>query len=149
MQLSRSSFLKIRLATRGRAIHLAHRDLASRIHVCNAPEADKSEPTRKTHSGHSTTLRSPSRIDTLWNIGAVHSGLIPANLITLAHFSVSSAMSFRKSEGEPARVMPPISARRALILGSARPASISLLSLSMISVGVPAGAPIPYHELAS
>src|SRR5258705_5848817 len=28
---------------------LAHRDLASRIHVRNAPKADKPEPTRMTH----------------------------------------------------------------------------------------------------
>ena len=27
---------------------VAHRDPASRIHVCNAPEADKPEPTRMT-----------------------------------------------------------------------------------------------------
>src|SRR5262249_50036132 len=32
-----------------------------------------------------------------------HSGLIPADLITLAHFSVSSAMSLPKSAGEPGR----------------------------------------------
>jgi hypothetical protein len=31
---------------------LAHRDFASRIQVCNAPKADKPEPTRMTHSGH-------------------------------------------------------------------------------------------------
>src|SRR5207244_9925173 len=32
---------------------LAHRDLASRIHVRNAPKADKPEPTRMTHKRHS------------------------------------------------------------------------------------------------
>jgi hypothetical protein len=31
---------------------MAHRDLASRIHVRNAPKADKPEPTRMTPSGH-------------------------------------------------------------------------------------------------
>ena len=51
--------------------------------------------------------------------GPDHSGLMPANLITLAHFSVSSAMSLPKSAGEPASTVPPNSASRAFILGSA------------------------------
>src|SRR5262249_53420634 len=78
-----------------------------------------------------------------------HSGLMPADLITLAHFSVSSAISLLKSAGEPASPVPPRSASRALMLGSARPALISLLSLSTISAGVFLGAPIPYQTLAS
>src|SRR5262245_16027333 len=45
-----------------------------------------------------------------------HSALMPANLTTLPHFSVSSAMSLPKSAGEPASSVPPRSARRALIL---------------------------------
>ena len=32
-----------------------------------------------------------------------HSGLMPANLTTLPHFSVSSAMSLPKSAGEPGK----------------------------------------------
>src|SRR5262245_7322622 len=47
--------------------------------------------------------------------------------ITLAHFSVLLAMSLPKSAGEPASTAPPRSASRALILGSARPALISLV----------------------
>ena len=43
--------------------------------------------------------------------------------------------------------MPPRSASRAFILGSARAALISLLSLSMISAGVFLGAPTPYQVL--
>ncbi len=39
-----------------------------------------------------------------------HCGLMPANLITLPHFSVSSAMSLPKSAGEPASVSAPRSA---------------------------------------
>src|SRR5262245_8931616 len=79
-----------------------------------------------------------------------HSGLIPADWITLAHFSVSSAMSLPKSAGEPASTVPPrVSVRRALILGSARPALISLLSLSTMSAGVFLGAPTPKKVLAS
>ena len=81
---------------------------------------------------------------------------MPANLITLAHFSVSSAMNLPKSAGEPASTSPPRSASRALSLGSARPALISLLSLSTISAGVVFGAPMPQpgaglvarHEIA-
>src|SRR6266576_604706 len=86
----------------------------------------------------------------LWNVPAVipsQSGLAPENLTTLAHFSVSSAMSFPKSAGESASPMLPRSASRALILGSARPALISLLSLSTISAGVFLGAPTPYQVL--
>src|SRR5258708_1856978 len=77
------------------------------------------------------------------------SALMLAARITLAHFSVSSAMSFAKSAGEPASAVPPRLARRALILGSARPALIPLLSLSVISAGVAFGAPMPYQVLAS
>jgi len=64
-----------------------------------------------------------------------------ANLTTLAHFSVSFAMSFLKSAGEPGNTMLPSSTSRALNCGSARPALISLLSLSTISAGVSLGAP--------
>ena len=39
-------------------------------------------------------------------------------------------MNFPKSEGEPTSAVPPNSANRALILGSARAVLISLLSLS-------------------
>src|SRR5437870_11047907 len=77
------------------------------------------------------------------------SALTPANFTTLPHFSVSSTMSLPKSLGEPVSAMPPRSARRAFILGSATPASISLLSLSMISTGVLLGAPTPNQPLAS
>ena len=77
---------------------------------------------------------------------AGHSGLMSANLTTLPHFSVSSAMSLPKSAGEPASTVPPRSASRAFILGSARPALISLLSLSTISAGVFFGAPMPNHD---
>ena len=61
--------------------------------------------------------------------------------MTSPHFSVSSATSLPKSAGESASTSPPRSARRALILGSARPALISLLSFSTISAGVAFGAP--------
>src|SRR6516225_4812174 len=87
----------------------------------------------------------------LWNMSSRldHSGFAPENLITLLHFSVSSAMSLPKSLGGPGSTVPPRSARRAFILGSARPALISLLSLSTISAGVALGAPTPDQLLAS
>src|SRR5262245_45003956 len=77
-----------------------------------------------------------------------HSGLMPADLITLAHFSVSSAISLPNSAGDPGSATPR-SARRTFILGSARAALTSLLSCSTISAGVFLGTPTPYHVVAS
>src|SRR5262245_10562784 len=74
---------------------------------------------------------------------------MPAARITLAHFSVSSAMSLPKSVGEPASTVPPRATSCSLILRLASPALISLLSLSTISVGVFLGAPMPNQMLAS
>jgi len=71
-----------------------------------------------------------------------------AALITLPYFSVSSTMSFPKSAGEPASALPPDSAIRALIFGSAIAALVSWLGLSMISAGVPVGVPSPNQTLA-
>src|SRR5437016_3577295 len=89
----------------------------------------------------------------LWNIGRFsrlsQSALMPANLITLPHFSVSSAMSLPKSAGEPASTAPPTSASRAFSFGSARLVLTSLLSLSTISTGVLLGTPRPSHALDS
>src|SRR5215467_589097 len=77
------------------------------------------------------------------------SALTPANFTTLADFSVSSARSLLKSAGEPGRTVAPNSASRAFILGSARAALISLLSLSTMSAGVFFGAPTPVQKLDS
>jgi len=66
-----------------------------------------------------------------------HSALMLRARMSLPHFSVSSAMSLPKSAGESASTSPPRLASRALILGSARPALISLLSMSMISPACP------------
>jgi hypothetical protein len=65
---------------------------------------------------------------------------------TLPHFSVSSAMYFPKSAGEPTSAMPPKAASRAFGLASASITSMSRLSLSMTSAGVPFGAPTPYAQ---
>src|SRR5205807_1207581 len=86
----------------------------------------------------------------LWNIDrSDHSGLAPENLTTLAHFSVSPAMSLPKSAVDVENGVAPKSAILALIFGSASPALISLLSLSMISAGVFLGAPTPFQLVAS
>ena len=83
------------------------------------------------------------------SVRLVHSGLIFAARITLAHFSVSAAISLPKSAGEPTSTVPPNSASRDLISGSTRPALIALFRLSTISVGVLLGAPKPAQKLAS
>jgi hypothetical protein len=54
-----------------------------------------------------------------------YSALMLAARITLPHFSVSAAMNFPKSAGEPGRGVPPNSASRAFIFGSARASLIS------------------------
>src|SRR5439155_13335311 len=74
---------------------------------------------------------------------------MPANLITLAHFSVSLTISRLKSAGVLGIGVPPKSSSRAFILGSARAALTSLLSLSTILAGVAFGAPTPKQKLAS
>src|SRR5499427_8425166 len=78
-----------------------------------------------------------------------HYGLIPANFTTLAHFSVSSPISAPNWVGVIGIGSAPRPLIRALSCGSASPAVILLLSLSMISAGVPLGAPIPIQPLAS
>src|SRR5580700_8556082 len=80
---------------------------------------------------------------------AVYSGLMLAVRMTLAHFSVSSAMSLAKAPLVIGVGMPPISANRDTSLGSATAALISWLSLATISGGVPLGAPMPNHWLTS
>src|SRR5262249_28429976 len=78
-----------------------------------------------------------------------HSGLTLAAWITLAHFATSSAMSFPNSAGVIGIGAPPSSTRRALSLGSARPALISRFSVAMISGGVFLGALTLNHTLTS
>src|SRR4029078_3017468 len=80
---------------------------------------------------------------------ATHCTFMLAALTTLPHFSVSLAMNLPKSAGEPGSTVPPSSANRAFNFGSARPALISLLSLSTTSAGVFLGALMPYQEIAS
>src|ERR1700731_2822627 len=79
----------------------------------------------------------------------VYSGLMLAALITLAHFSVSPTKCFSNSDGGPLSTLPPRSVIRALSVGSASPALISLLRRSTTSLGVFFGAPTPNHTAAS
>ena len=81
-------------------------------------------------------------------VGAGHSGLMPANLTTLPHLSVSSAMSFPNVAGDPPARHAQIRKSR-LYLGVCRIALVSLLSLSMISIGVFLGTLKPSQTLAS
>src|SRR5438445_11182459 len=71
--------------------------------------------------------------------------------ITLPHFSVSSAMSLLKSAGEPVSGVPPRSASRALILGSARAALISFDFGGRVlgrDNAIPYAHLVPRHEFA-
>src|SRR5262245_45799311 len=86
----------------------------------------------------------------LWIHGTCgYSGLMLAERITLAHFSISSAMNLPNSAGELANTVAPRSASRALTLGLAITTFVSVLSLSMMLAGVFLGATSPYHPLAS
>src|SRR6266852_5570081 len=78
-----------------------------------------------------------------------HPGLMLAARITLPHFSISSAMCLPNSAGELGNAELLNSASRAVVLGSARIALVSLLSLSMISGDVFLGAAMPCQPLAS
>jgi hypothetical protein len=77
------------------------------------------------------------------------STLIPAAFTTLPHFSVSSAINLANSVGERGRTVAPRLANRFFIVGSARAAFISLLSLSTIPTDVFFGVTIPNQTLAS
>src|SRR5262249_16936473 len=77
------------------------------------------------------------------------SALMPANLLTLPHFSVSPAMRRTKSPELIGIGSVPNSMSRGINLGSARPALIASLSLSIICDGVFFGAPTPHQPLAS
>src|SRR5262245_38178374 len=76
-----------------------------------------------------------------------YSALMLAARITLAHFSVSSAMSFPNPAGVSGSGTPPRSSSRCFILGSARAALISLLIISTMSDGVLLGEQLTDHPL--
>src|SRR5262249_39314255 len=100
-------------------------------------------------AGDPCTIRTGLFVQRLAPAAPGHFTLMPANLITLAHFGVSAAMCLPKSSGVIGIGTPPRSAIRTFNLGSASPALISLLILATMSAGVPLGAPTPYHWLDS
>src|SRR6516165_3881246 len=78
-----------------------------------------------------------------------HSGLMPEDLMTLAHLSVSAVMNFSNSTGVSGIGSTPSSLSRVFAFGSARATFIASLSLLTISLGVFLGAAKPYQPLAS
>src|SRR5262245_14203875 len=99
--------------------------------------------------GISAAIRGTGVTEYSARIASDHSALMPANLITLAHFSVSAAMCLPKSVGGPPNGVAPMSASRACILGSDRAALIAPLRVSITSAGVLLGAQKPPQKLAS
>src|SRR5215468_1463034 len=78
-----------------------------------------------------------------------YSALMLADLITLPHFSVSSAISLAKSAGEPGSTVAPRLASLAWKLASARLALTCVFNVLMTSAGVFLGAAMPHQPLAS
>src|SRR5262245_17057697 len=79
-----------------------------------------------------------------------HCGLMPANLITLVHLSIFSAMNFANSPGEfGGTATAPSVANCCLMFGSSTAALVCWLSVAMISGGVPLGTPKPIQPAAS
>src|SRR5262249_51253927 len=81
--------------------------------------------------------------------GWSYSGLMPADLITLANFSVEIGTRLPEGGRRPGKPGAAHPGDRGFDFGSVRPTLISLLSLSMISAGVFLGAPTPCQPLAS
>src|SRR5580704_1026143 len=144
------AFFAPRLAERGEELHRAFSDFdARRIDRRHQRQAVRNR------LGHGERQGIPRRA-TRGVSGAadsrrieLYSGLRFANLTTLPHFSISAAMKLPKSAGEPVITMAPNSASLPLSTESVSAALVSWLSLSMISAGVPVGAPMPAQDTAS
>jgi hypothetical protein len=116
--------------------HTSGPNLASRDNVAHnhnlyttletPPPVIPLHPIRWSHAGPAASYS--GRPDAATALVRIRSGLprqsalILAARITLPHFSASAAMSLPKAAGEPASTAPPRSGRRALIVGSTRPA---------------------------
>ena len=75
---------------------------------------------------------------------------MPAALITLAHLAMSSAIILPNSAGViGGSGVAPRPSSRCWMVASATAALICLLSVAMISGGVPFGAPMPIQAAAS
>jgi len=84
-----------------------------------------------------------NRVSGLWNISAAIARItrLEARELTTLPTSRFRGDELTELRGRPGSGSPPMSANRAFILGSARPALISRLRRSMISAGVLRGAP--------
>src|SRR6266436_8224156 len=69
--------------------------------------------------------------------------------MTFAYFAISPATNFLNSATDIGIGSTPKFSKRDLRLGSVTQAVIAALSFSMISLGVPVGAQIPYQPLAA
>src|SRR5262249_48610277 len=78
-----------------------------------------------------------------------YSTLMLANWITFAYFAVSSATNFLKFATDIGIGSTPRLSKRDLRFGSVTQAAVAALSFSIISLGVPVGAQIPYQPLAA
>lgn len=95
---------------------------------CRRSSSWRSTSAPPARSASRSRQRSSRRPKGSWNearSAATHAGLMLALRITLAHFSVSSAISLVSSAGAIGMGAPPRSAKRSFIRGSARPALIS------------------------
>jgi len=72
-----------------------------------------------------------------------HSIASPTAFTTFSHFTVSSAMSLPKPSGVSTSGVPPNSAMRRFIFGSASAVLIALFRIATTSGGVPRGAETP------
>src|SRR5580692_9831231 len=102
--------------------------------------------------GHSRALPTDhhrSRAEFIRDACDNYSILILADRMTLAHFSVSLAISSPNCADVMDSGRRPKPTRRARVSGSATMALISLFSLSTMAAGVAAGAQMPNQPLAS
>src|SRR4029077_18842080 len=91
----------------------------------------------------------PCNVDFVDAITFVHSAFMPANVMTLAHFSTAPTISCPNCSDVNAAGSMPRSMSCFLIAGSDVTAVISRLSLSTTSRGVSFGAQTPSHPLPS
>src|SRR5262245_24226565 len=87
--------------------------------LCAPAALDRSAPTRYARRPATRSRLQPDAEIVGGEVSRRHSGLISVARITLAHFSVSSAMSLAKSEDESVNISLPNSAIRAFTVGSA------------------------------
>src|ERR1700686_3868880 len=79
----------------------------------------------------------------------LQSALMDANLTTLAHLAISSVTNLLNWAVVSGADSTPKAPRRDLNVASAPAATIAAASLATMSVGVPAGAVMPYQPAAS